>query len=51
MSGSAKTTALAEEGSHVWEGRMGEANEAMGQVKSSLGPNGHVAELCSRFKM
>lgn len=38
VSGPEKTTALAEDGSHVWEGRMGEANEAVGQVKSSLEP-------------
>lgn len=36
VSGSAKTTALAEDGSDVWDGRTGEANEAIGQVKSSL---------------
>jgi len=35
---SEKTTILAEDGSDVWEGRMREANEAIGQVNSSLGP-------------
>lgn len=29
---------MAEDGSDVWEGRMREANEAIGQVKSSLEP-------------
>lgn len=42
--GCAKTTISADDGSHVWEGRMGEANEATGQGKTEPWgqPNGLV---------